>query len=67
MADTPLGDQIETIAQGPAEATGDSGSVKEHPLPDLIAADKHLAGRGVAADPWGCAKLRKFVPPGTVR
>lgn len=67
MADTPLGDHIETMAQAPAEQTGDSGSVKEHPLPDLIETDKYLSRRAVAANPWGAVKLVKNVPPGTIR
>jgi len=37
-----LEDTILENAQGPAEARGDAVSVKQHPLPDQIEADKYL-------------------------
>jgi len=64
MADD-LTDTIRDNAQGPAEAKGDSVSVKQHGLKDQIEADKYLAGKRAAADPTkGLARV-KIVPPGT--
>jgi len=64
MADE-LEDVIRTNAAGPAEAHGDSGGVKQHPLPDQIAADKYLAGKRAAANPAKGFTRLKIVPPGT--
>jgi hypothetical protein len=40
-----MADDLETTildnAQGPAKATGDSGSMEQHPLPDQIASDRY--------------------------
>jgi hypothetical protein len=42
-------DDLETTirdnAQGPAKASGDSGSMEQHPLPDQIAADRYLESK----------------------
>ncbi len=64
MADD-LEDAIRENAAGPAEAHGDSGGVKQHSLPDQIAADKYLAGKRAAADPAKGFTRLKIVPPGT--
>ncbi len=37
-----LDDTIEQNAKGPAKASGDSGSMEQHSLPDQIAADRYL-------------------------
>ena len=37
-----LDTQIRDNAAGPKKATGDSGSVEQHPLNDQIAADRYL-------------------------
>ena len=65
MADD-LQDAIHTNAEGPAEAHGDSGGVKQHPLPDQIAADKYLASKAAGANPARALTRVKIVPPGTV-
>ena len=64
MADD-LEDAIRENAAGPAEAHGDSGGMKQHSLPDQIAADKYLAGKRAAADPAKGFTRLKIVPPGT--
>ena len=64
MADE-LDETIRTSAEGPAEAHGDSGGMKQHSLPDQIAADKYLAGKRAAADPARGFTRLKIVPPGT--
>ena len=61
-----LQSEIEEAAANPAEAHGDQGGVKQQPLGDLIAADKHLRRTAAAARsalPFRVAKLR---PPGAV-
>ena len=40
MADD-LVDKIAENAQAPAQVTGDSGSMQQHPIPDQIAADRY--------------------------
>jgi len=62
-----LEDAIRTNAEGPAEAHGDSGRMKEHSLPDQIAADKYLAGKeAVRRNPAKAFVRVKMIQPGTV-
>jgi len=65
MADE-LDDAIRTNAEGPAEAHGDAGGMKQHSLPDQIAADKYLASKGAMARKGLGLTRVKIVPPGTV-
>ena len=44
MADD-LSTNIQTNAQGPRKAAGDSGSMEQHSLTDQIAADKYLESK----------------------
>jgi hypothetical protein len=60
-----LEDTIRTNAEGPSEAHGDAGGMKQHSLPDQIAADKYLAGKRAAANPAKGFTRLKIVPPGT--
>jgi len=61
-----LEDSIRESAGGPAEAHGDSGGVKQHPLPDQIAADKYLASKkAMGKKGLGLTRV-KIIPPGTV-
>ena len=64
MADD-LGDAIRTNAEGPEEATVDGVRMKQHSLPDQIAADKYLAGKRAAVNPAKGFTRLKIVPPGT--
>ena len=67
MADD-LKDTISQNAQGPAEARGDSGSMRQHGLPDQIAADKYLAGKNALGDVTKKTLGVRFVqliPPGS--
>ena len=52
-------------AQGPAKASGDSGSMEQHPLPDQIAADRYLESKNAARGKGLGIRLKKLVPPGT--
>ena len=63
MADE-LTDIIKRNAEGPAEAHGDAGGMKQHSLPDQIAADKHLASKQAASGKGLGVKLVKLSPPG---
>lgn len=42
-------EQIEDAANNPQATSGDSGSVTERSIPDLIAADKYLAEKAALA------------------
>jgi hypothetical protein len=63
MADE-LDDTIRQNAQGPAKASGDSGSMEQHKLPDQIAADKYLASKTAAKSKRRGLTFNQFVPPG---
>ena len=64
MADD-LENAIRTNAEGPAEAHGDSGGVKQQPLPDMVLADKHLAARNaMTRKNFGLTRVQ-IIPPGT--
>ncbi|MCS6896464.1 MAG: hypothetical protein NZM29_00695, partial [Nitrospira sp.] len=60
-----LDDAIEENAKGPAKASGDAGSVEQHPLPDQIAADRCLASKAAAKQPHRGLWFNKIVPPGS--
>jgi len=59
--DTPIRDN----AAGPKKATGDSGSVEQHPLPDQIAADRYLASKKAVQSKGLGIRLSKLVPSGS--
>lgn len=52
-------------AQGPAKASGDSGSMEQHSLPDQIAADRYLASKQATRKKGLGISMKKLVPPGT--
>lgn len=64
MADD-LDQTIRENAQGPAKASGDSGSMEQHSLPDQIAADRYLEGKKATRRKGLGVSLKKLVPPGT--
>lgn len=64
MADD-LEDTIRENAQGPAKATGDSGSMEQHPLPDQIAADRYIESKNATRRSGLGIAMKKLVPPGT--
>lgn len=63
MSDT-IKDAIEQSATGPRKASGDSGSVEQHSLPDQIAADKYVESRTASRVASLGLKFNKLVPPG---
>ena len=65
MTDT-LDSSIKTNAEGPAKASGDSGSVEQHKLSEQIAADKYLASKKASRAKGLGIKLAKISPGGTV-
>ena len=60
-----LDTQIRDNAAGPKKATGDSGSVEQHPLNDQIAADRYLASKQAARSRGLGIRMSKLVPPGS--
>ena len=64
MADD-LSETILENAQGPAKASGDAGSMEQHPLPEQIAADRYLESKKAARRKGLGIALKKLVPPGT--
>lgn len=63
MADD-LANTIRENAEGPAKASGDSGSMEQHKLPDQIAADRYLCSKEAAASKTRGLRFSKLVPPG---
>ena len=63
MPDT-LDETIRDNAQGPAKASGDSGSMEQHKIPDQIAADKYLASKAAAKSKSRGLVFNRIVPPG---
>jgi hypothetical protein len=57
---------IEQNALGPSSARGDSGEVRQHPLPDQIAADKYLAANQASKRNHGGIRMVKLQAPGSV-
>jgi hypothetical protein len=60
-----LEQSIRENAQGPAKASGDSGSIEQHDLKDQIEADRYLASKEAAKKKLG-VRMTKVVPPGAV-
>lgn len=63
MADD-LKNTIRDNAQGPAKASGDSGSMEQHKLSDQIEADRYLASKEAAKSKRRGLVFNKLVPPG---
>ena len=63
MPDT-LDETIRDNAQGPAKASGDSGSMEQHKIPDQIAADRYLASKQAATSKSRGLVFNRIVPPG---
>ncbi|NLS96677.1 MAG: hypothetical protein GXX96_31460 [Planctomycetaceae bacterium] len=51
-------------AQGPAKASGDAGSMEQHKLSELIAADRHLSAKKATQSKRRGLRFNKLVPPG---
>ena len=65
MADD-LANTIRESAEGPKSASGDSGSMQQHSLPDIVLADKHLgAKKAMTKRNFGLTRVQ-IIPPGTV-
>ena len=63
MADD-LDDTILQNAQGPANASGDAGSVEQHALADQVEADRYLASKQAARSKRRGLVFNQLVPPG---
>ena len=61
-----LSDNIKESASGPRRASGDSGSVEQHSLPDQIAADKFLESKKASRKKGLGIKVAKISPGGSV-
>ena len=63
-----MADDLETAirenAEGPAKASGDSGSMEQHKLPDQNAADRYLCTKEAAKSKTRGLRFNKLVPPG---
>jgi len=56
-------ENLEQTGIGPAEVEKNGHKVKQHPLPDLIAADKYLNAKEQPAVPFRL-RMNKISPPG---
>ena len=66
MPDDTIKEAIEQNATGPRRASGDSGSVEQHPLPDQIASDRYVASRNASRKKGLGIKLLKISPGSSV-
>lgn len=64
MAQTNPEDRILENALAPKSASGDTGSVSQHPIPDQIAADKYATAKRNQRRRGFPVKLVKIIPPG---
>ena len=55
---------IRENAAGPAEVSGDAGSMKQHSPRDQIEVDRYLNSKQAARSPGLGVRVQKFVPPG---
>jgi hypothetical protein len=63
MADD-MDNTIRENATGPKRASGDSGSMEQHGIPDQIAADRYLASKGASRSKGLGIRKSKLIPPG---
>ena len=63
--DPQLDQTIAENAAGPAKASVDGQSVEQHPLPDVIEADRYRESKKASRKPGIGIKFAKLVPPGT--
>jgi hypothetical protein len=59
-----LDQTIRENAAGPAEASGDAGSMRQHNLRDQIEADRYLSSRAASRRKNRGLNLSKLSPPG---
>ena len=59
-----LEDRIRESAAGPKRAKGDSAEMEQHPLRDLIEADRYLSSKQAARATGLGVRRSKLVPPG---
>lgn len=59
-----LSQAIRDAASAPRKTQVKSTSVEEHPIADLIAADRHLASKAAATRNHLGLRFTKIIPPG---
>ena len=64
MADNS--NQIATNALSPSLARSDGVEVRQHTIPDQIAADQYAAAAAAVQHPLGGLRIARMVQPGTV-
>ena len=57
-----LEDQLRQNAAAPAEASNETGSVKQHSLKDQIELDRYLAQKAAAGSPLGSLGIAQIIP-----
>lgn len=63
---TPLDDAIRDNAGGPKRASGDAGSVEQHPLKDQMEVDRYLNSKEAVKKKGRLGiRITKAIPPGT--
>jgi hypothetical protein len=60
-----LEDAIRENAQGPAKAAGDSGSMEQHRISEVIEADRYLESKQATTSKNRGLRFNRLVPPGT--
>jgi hypothetical protein len=57
-------DALVAAVAHPKRIRGDAGEVEEHSLDELIAADRHLAGKAAAGNARRGVRFARLIPPG---
>jgi hypothetical protein len=55
---------ISNAAAGPKKASGDSGSVEQYGISELIEADRYVKGNTGVTKKWHGIRVAKLKPPG---
>lgn len=63
---TAASDALNAAIVGPAKVASDAGSVEQHPLPDLIEADRYLSAKCSGANKRRGLRFNRLIPSGTV-
>lgn len=63
---TAASSALASAISAPQEVSSDAGSVKEHSLKDLIAADQYQASKDAASSKRKGLRITRLVPPGSI-
>lgn len=66
MANDALDTTVADLAANPLKVETDGLLVMEHPIPDVITADKYLQAKNAAVNKGRGLRFTKLIPPGPI-